>query len=70
MRVDKKHNSRSLMIQGWVSHNLMEIYQNTIQTMKEVIEKNGILRIRTVKAIGISNQRETTAIWNKPGDSH
>ena len=36
---------------GWVSHDLNEIYRNTVP--------------ETIAGIGISNQRETTAIWDK-----
>ena len=49
---------------GWVSHNLEEIYRNTLQVVKELVEQSGISK-EEIAGIGISNQRETTAIWNK-----
>lgn len=49
---------------GWVSHNPEEIYQNTVQTVKNLIEASGIDK-RTVVGIGISNQRETSLVWER-----
>lgn len=49
---------------GWVSHNLNEIYANTIQTAVQAIEASGIDQ-RQLAAVGISNQRETTAMWDR-----
>lgn len=49
---------------GWVSHDLNEIYHNTVQTFRDLIGKSGIDKSE-VAALGISNQRETTAMWNR-----
>ncbi len=49
---------------GWVSHDPEEIYSNTIQVIKNLIMNNQIDR-KAVEGIGISNQRETTVIWDK-----
>lgn len=49
---------------GWVSHDLNEIYTNTVQTVKTLVEEVG-LAPQQVAGIGISNQRETTAMWNR-----
>lgn len=49
---------------GWVEHNLMEIYYNTIQAVRDVVQKAGIPRW-AVAAVGISNQRETAAAWDR-----
>lgn len=49
---------------GWVSHNLNEIYNNTISVVKKLVENNNIDKNKIV-ALGISNQRETSAAWNK-----
>ncbi|MEF9917034.1 MAG: glycerol kinase [Lachnospiraceae bacterium] len=50
--------------QGWVSHDLMEIYRNTIQVVKNVI-KNANISKNAIVGIGISNQRETAAVWDR-----
>lgn len=49
---------------GWVSHDLTEIYQNTIQAVKNVVEASGISK-EEIACLGISNQRETSAAWKK-----
>lgn len=49
---------------GWVSHDPEEIYRNTIRVVKDLVEEAGIDR-SLVQGIGISNQRETTLIWDK-----
>lgn len=49
---------------GWVSHNPEEIYNNTVSVIKNIIEKNSINKNEVV-ALGISNQRETTVIWDR-----
>lgn len=50
--------------QGWVSHDLNEIYKNTIGTVRMLLEESGV-KTHQVAALGISNQRETTAIWDR-----
>ena len=49
---------------GWVSHDLNEIYSNTLKVVRDVIEKAGIRR-EQVAGLGISNQRETSAVWGQ-----
>ena len=53
---------------GWVSHDLNEIYSNTLKVVRDVIEKAGIRR-EQVAGLGISNQRETSAVWDRT-DGH
>ncbi|WPC75623.1 glycerol kinase GlpK [Vibrio porteresiae] len=49
---------------GWVEHDPMEIYATQSSTLIEALNKAGI-RSDEVAAIGITNQRETTIVWNK-----
>lgn len=49
---------------GWVSHDPEEIYQNAVQVVKNLVEASGISK-ESVKGIGISNQRETSLVWEK-----
>jgi len=63
LRTDMPH-CQIVNEQGWVSHDLNEIYHNTIKTVELLIEKSGI-QTEDVIAIGISNQRETTGIWDR-----
>ncbi len=49
---------------GWVEHNPEEIWRTTLKTLKDVIKKAERLR-GEILSIGITNQRETTVLWNK-----
>ncbi|OOF27543.1 glycerol kinase [Salinivibrio proteolyticus] len=49
---------------GWVEHDPMEIYATQSSTLIEVLGKTGI-RSDEIAGIGITNQRETTVVWNK-----
>ncbi|MDK2794063.1 MAG: glycerol kinase [Caldanaerobacter sp.] len=49
---------------GWVEHDPMEIWGTQIGVAKGVIEKAGI-NPEDIAAIGITNQRETTVVWDK-----
>ena len=49
---------------GWVEHDPAEIWESQIETAKEVMEKAGITS-KDIAAIGITNQRETTILWDK-----
>ena len=48
---------------GWVEHNPAEIWQTQLQTAQEVIAKAKI-HVNEIAAIGITNQRETTVVWD------
>jgi glycerol kinase len=49
---------------GWVEHNPEEIWRNTRSLIAEAMAKAN-LRPRDLAAIGITNQRETTVVWNR-----
>ena len=49
---------------GWVEHNPMEIWATQRSVLTEVIAASGI-SLKDVAAIGITNQRETTIVWDK-----
>ena len=49
---------------GWVEHNANEIWSTQIGTMAEVVANAGI-DPSEIAAIGITNQRETTVVWEK-----
>ncbi len=50
--------------EGWVEHDPMEIFSSQYGVMAEVIAKNDI-SVDDIQAIGITNQRETTILWEK-----
>ncbi|EHN68947.1 MULTISPECIES: glycerol kinase GlpK [Aliivibrio] len=49
---------------GWVEHDPLEIYATQSSTLVETLAKAGI-RSDQIAGIGITNQRETTIVWNK-----
>ena len=49
---------------GWVEHNPMEIWNNTQDVIREALEKTAV-NGRDLAAIGVTNQRETTVMWDK-----
>ena len=49
---------------GWVEHNPMDIWSSQISVVSEVIAKCGV-QPEQIDALGITNQRETTIIWDR-----
>ena len=49
---------------GWVEHDATEIWSTQLGTAAEVISKAG-LTVNDIAAIGITNQRETTMVWDR-----
>src|SRR5579885_236114 len=49
---------------GWVEQDPVEMFNNTVECCREALNKKG-LSPRSIAAIGISNQRETTIIWDR-----
>lgn len=56
---EQKINSR-----GWVSHDPEEIFRNTVESIRQVLNTAGI-DPADVAALGISNQRETSVCWER-----
>ena len=50
--------------ESWVEHDPIEILETQLKAIKDVILKSGI-DSNEIDSIGITNQRETTVIWNK-----
>ena len=49
---------------GWVEHDPMEIWETQIGVAREALAKAG-LKASDIDSIGITNQRETTIVWDK-----
>lgn len=62
-RVDAPHK-QIVNDKGWVSHDPEEIYENVIKVTRGVLSKANVSPEQVV-GVGISNQRETTVIWDK-----
>jgi glycerol kinase len=62
--VAQKEHEQIFLQPGWVEHNPKEIWQRTQEVIAEAVERSG-LRAEDFAAIGITNQRETTVVWEK-----
>ena len=71
--VDEKENIVSILSrefpqiypdEGWVEHDPMDIWSSQYGVMMETIARSGI-SVQEIAAIGITNQRETTIVWDK-----
>ena len=49
---------------GWVEHDADEIWETQLATAREALQA-AALTARDIAAIGITNQRETTVMWNR-----
>jgi len=62
--LEQKEFSQIYPREGWVEHDPMEIYSSQYAVMMELITRRGI-HPGEIAAIGITNQRETTILWEK-----
>jgi len=49
---------------GWVEHNPMDIWRSQLATARQVLKEANV-PASSIKAIGITNQRETTVVWDR-----
>jgi len=49
---------------GWVEHDPMEILESQMSVLADLVKENDV-SAENIKAIGITNQRETTVVWDK-----
>jgi glycerol kinase len=49
---------------GWVEHDPEDLWRTTIASCRRVLRKSGV-RAREIAALGITNQRETTIVWDR-----
>lgn len=50
---------------GWVEHDAVKIWYSARRVIKNVLQKKKISNSDSISAIGITNQRETTVLWDK-----
>ncbi len=62
--VAQKEHEQIFPQPGWVEHNTEEIWHNTLEVIANARIKKEI-KISNIVACGITNQRETTVVWNK-----
>jgi glycerol kinase len=62
--VAQKEHEQIFPQPGWVEHDALEIIRRTEEVISEALEQRG-LRPSDLAAIGITNQRETTVVWER-----
>jgi len=62
--LDQKEHEQIFPRPGWVEHNPVEIWQNTREVIRGALADAG-LSGSDLAAVGITNQRETTVLWDK-----
>jgi glycerol kinase len=62
--VDQKEHGQIYPKPGWVEHDALEIWERTQGVVRGAFEKAGC-DVTDVAAIGVTNQRETTLVWEK-----
>jgi glycerol kinase len=60
----KKELTQFFPKNGWVEHDALEIWHDVRDLLRKLIKKNK-LSVSQILSIGITNQRETTVLWNK-----
>ena len=61
---DHKEHKQIFPKSGWVEHDALEIWQNTKTVMNGALQKANVQHDE-IAAIGVTNQRETTVVWDK-----
>src|ERR1044071_6667408 len=62
--VDQKEHEQIYPRPGWVEHDPLEIWQRTQEVIDGALQKANIAA-KDILAIGVTNQRETTVLWDK-----
>jgi glycerol kinase len=61
---DQREHEQIFPRSGWVEHDALEIWERTRQVIGSTLAEAGV-NATNIAAIGVTNQRETTVIWNK-----
>ncbi|UQZ86513.1 Glycerol kinase [Paenibacillus konkukensis] len=62
VRTAQKEFTQFFPQSGWVEHDAEEIWQTQLEVLKQAVET---IAVEDIAAIGITNQRETTVVWDK-----
>ena len=62
--IDQKEHEQIYPKPGWVEHDPLEIWERTQEVIQGALLK-GNLAPENIAAVGITDQRETTLVWNK-----
>jgi len=61
---DQKEHEQIYPKPGWVEHDALEIWERTQRVVRGALDKSGA-DVADIAAIGITNQRETTVVWER-----
>jgi glycerol kinase len=64
LAMDQQEHEQIFPRAGWVEHDALEIWRNTREVMGAALAKSN-LSLPDIVAVGITQQRETTVVWNK-----
>ncbi len=64
LAMDQHEHEQIFPKAGWVEHDPMEIWRNTREVMGAALAKSN-LSLSDIQAVGITQQRETTVVWNR-----
>ena len=62
--IDQQEHKQIFPQSGWVEHNPIEIWQRVREVVENALLKANLTN-KNIAAVGITNQRETTLIWNR-----
>ena len=62
--IDQKEHQQIYPQPGWVEHDALEIWQRTEEVIRGAMGKTAVSP-HEIAAIGITNQRETTLVWDR-----
>jgi glycerol kinase len=62
--MSQKEHTQHYPHRGWVEHDPEEIWKNTKLVIEQSLSSSGI-KASEIAALGITNQRETTVVWNR-----
>jgi glycerol kinase len=62
--LDRREHAQICLKPGWVEHDPVEIWTSTVATIESALAKAG-LSAADLAAVGVTNQRETTLLWDK-----
>lgn len=64
IKLKQKEHKQYYPNRGYVEHNPNEIWENTLNVINETLKESNI-QLKDIIGLGITNQRETTVVWNR-----
>ncbi len=64
LAVDQKEHRQIYPQPGWVEHDALEIWANVQEVIEGTLAR-GRISVKDIAAVGVTNQRETTVVWDR-----